>query len=79
MHHIQIYWYRLKGGTNLFYEPVFFIGGYETFGRTDRFVGGTKHLVFLLRKWGTKHFVEALVTVRNILDFSVVGYETFPP
>ena len=44
---------------------AYFLGGYETFS-------------VIPEKGGMKHFPRAKGRVRNILVFSVVGYETFP-
>ena len=40
-------------------------------------VGGTKHFTDFPGNGGMKHFQDATLRVRNILNFSHRGYETF--
>ena len=51
---------------------------YEIFWRFLGPNGGMKHFTVFPGKGGPKHFLKVTAGVRNILNFSHRGYETFP-
>ena len=53
------------------------IGGMKHFDVFLAQVGGTKHFTDFPGNGGMKHFQDATLRVRNILNFSHWGYETF--
>ena len=57
-------------------EGFLYLRGYETIAQTHFLEGGLE-IVLLPKKGDGKHFPRANGTVRNILVFSLVGYETF--
>ena len=53
-------------------------GGMKHFGVSLVQMGGMKHFTVFPEKGGPKHFLKVTAGVRNILNFSHRGYETFP-
>ena len=53
-------------------------GGMKHFGVSLVQMGGMKHFTVFPGKGGPKHFLKVTAGVRNILNFSHRGYETFP-
>ena len=64
-------------GTKHFGHSSVLIGGMKHFGVFLAQVGGTKHFTDFPGNGGMKHFQDATLRVRNILNFSHRGYETF--
>ena len=69
--------YRLNGATKQFCVSLNLYGGMKHFGVSLVQMGGMKHFTAFPGKGGMKHFLKATARVRNILNFSHLGYETF--
>ena len=69
---------RIDGGMKHFCVSLNLYGGMKHFGVSLVQMGGTKHFTVFPGKGGTKHFLKPTARVRNILNFSHRGYETFP-
>ena len=69
---------NLCGGMKHFGVSLVKIGDMKHLGVSLVQMGGMKHFTVFPGKGGTKHFLKATARVRNILNFSQRGYETFP-
>ena len=69
---------NLCGGMKHFGVSLVKIGDMKHLGVSLVQMGGMKHFTVFPGKGGPKHFLKVTAGVRNILNFSHRGYETFP-